>query len=106
MDRGKDALSCWNTNGWLTRGGDVGGQDGSTQGPNSTGCETDQLRSGLLAEIGPRCNVQHRGIRPFGGVRRGFHEDLSCTMNGSREVGGGVSGVRGKEGNWTNAHEL
>ena len=77
MDRGKDTVSCWNTNGWVAMGGDVGGQDGSTQGRNSTGRETDQLRSRVLAQMVEGGGVQNRGARPFGGVRRGLHEDLS-----------------------------
>ena len=61
-----------------------GGQDGSKQGPNSTGCETDQLRSRLLAEVGPGGDVHGIRARRFAGVVWGLHEDLSCTMNGGR----------------------
>ena len=50
--------------------------------------EAHKLRSGLLAEIGPSCNVQHtRARRPLR-VLRGLHEDLSCTKNGCKKVGG------------------
>ena len=70
-----------------------GGQDGSKQGPNSTGCETDQLRSRLLPEVGPGGNVQDIRARRCGGVVWGLHEELSCTMIGSREASGGVCGV-------------
>ena len=50
--------------------------------------EAHKLRSGLLAEVAPSCDVQHTRTRRPPRVLRGLHEDLSCTKNGCKKVGG------------------